>query len=620
MLLRGGRRPGLWVVFVVVLVPVAASRTMPAAAGEVTPLRVLAAGDSFAAGEGLPGIQVGEEACQRALGATSESETAPSEAWPVLVKETFESAGDDARWEVDPFWFVACTGNTSAQFSRQGTQRAGGLSQLAESQAGSGADPWDIVLLSFGGNDVGFAETIRDCIGLDSDLVEPEALAIGRPAALLNGSFAGCSQTEQQIKDHIEAVLPAALDILYSEVAAVTSTGGLITVTGYPQLFADPSVWSNKDKLINRCNRLSEGDARALRGATGYLNQTIGAAVERAAAAHPAQQWVFVDVNAAFESSPPGDTHALCGPDEWINGFSFGGITEGDLRGLDSTGLSDVVTGMFNRSYHPNQAGHAGYATVTASRIRASGWTPAALNSTAAPSLTGEDVCSVVHETIGAEATWVPGASDLVADYNAFTGAAPIELVTGRTDAADLYLGSETGESISRYRLVAGQGIEDLGLVWARPTDEEEIGSLDDVPSGGLTLSIGQGGVSVMNTDGTTPICSFRFDGTTGGAAASPSTGPPVSPTWLCVVDVAEDDVLNIRAEPSPDAEILHGIPPHACDIYPTGQRADVGSATWLEVDFYDHVFHQRGWINGRFVRAETNPCAPGGDPEACGQ
>lgn len=423
----------------------AAAPTAASSTGATTRnLRILAAGDSYAAGEGLPNIQAGEGGCQRALGLKSEGSTTPSKAWPVVLKELFENASGPARWTVDPFWFVACTGNVSSQFAKEGTQRGNGP-QLREAQAGAGPAPWDVITLSFGGNDVGFAEILRDCIGLDSDLLDPEVVAVvpTAAAALLNGSFAGCSLTEQEMKDRIERRLPSRLGDLYDQVAENATDGGLIVVTGYPQLFAEPSMWSNREKLINRCNRVSEGDARAIRGATGYLNQTIGSAVAKAAEEHKEQTWVFVDVNRAFENG--GSSHGLCGPAEWINGFSFGGISDGDLRALDPGPMRDVVSRAFNRSFHPNQAGHDGYAQVAATRISASGWKPidvvdAALPPQSAPPEVGDGSYGPFRVGMSleeAKATgWLVSEEQTCADLLGM-GAEPGELLYSFADPSD---------------------------------------------------------------------------------------------------------------------------------------------------------------------------------------
>ena len=456
--------------------PADATWSQPAAQA-LPPIRVLAAGDSFASGEGLPNIQRGEDRCQRALGLQAEGDEPPSEAWPVLVKESFERRTDGRKWSVDPFWFTACTGNVTHQFARRATQQGAGLSQLGEAQRDAGTSPWGVILLSFGGNDVGFSEIIQDCVGLEltlDDFGDPEVhLPGGRVAALLNGSFAGCSLTEPEMKDRIQngrpstfrddvapeddLPLPQALDKLYEEVAANAMPGALIVVTGYPQLFAEPSTWPLKERIINRCNRVSEGDARAIRGATGYLNQTIGAAVERARAAHPGLEWVFVDVNRSFENGDPDDSKALCGPDEWINGFSFGGISDGDFRGFRT---------LFNRSFHPNQRGHEGYARVVIARIVGSKWTPDALRSGACDPVA---LAEAYERATGTK----PVSVEVRGCTEGWALAMVVHPVTGDTDGINLFrLGTEGPTLVGDVVPTCVEELVRLGVA------EEEAGAL----------------------------------------------------------------------------------------------------------------------------------------------
>ena len=53
-------------------------------------------------------------------------------------------------------------------------------------------------MVSFGGNDVGFAGTIGDCIGFGQSLINVEHLSpAALTAALTNGMFAGCSENRR---------------------------------------------------------------------------------------------------------------------------------------------------------------------------------------------------------------------------------------------------------------------------------------------------------------------------------------------------------------------------------------------------------------------------------------
>lgn len=345
--------------------------------GQDRALRIWASGDSFAAGEGLRGIQVGEEQCQRALGFDAGEHNPPSKAWPVLVKGAFENGSipkfDASRsdtWTVDEFWFTACTGATSETLDSVPTNR--GTTQLQEIATAGESATFDVAMTSFGGNDIGFADVIRDCIGFDWDAVEADAVmwyaTVGVPATVSSGAGAGCSTGEEELKARIQSdlVTNGRLEHLYDTIASKMSDGGLVVVTGYPQLFTAPERWSNAEKLLNRCHRVSEGDVRALRGATGALNQTLGEAVTQASERHPQLTWVFVDVSATFESGQV--FGGLCGNLDAVNGFAWNSTRNGQ-------GDSSPTSG-FARSYHPNQNGHNLYAFAVVRSILASGWTP----------------------------------------------------------------------------------------------------------------------------------------------------------------------------------------------------------------------------------------------------
>ena len=99
-----------------------------------------------------------------------------------------------------------------------------------------------------------------------------------------------------------------------------------------------------------------------------------------------------------------------------------------------------------------------------------------------------------------------------------------------------------------------------------------------------------------------------------GDEPVPPRAGPPqgnldAPPFWMCVSGVADDDTLNLRSGPGVSNITVHQIPPRWCDIYPTGREAQVGDSTWIEVDFYDHLFHAIGWANSDYLREEPNPC-----------
>ncbi|HEV2071314.1 MAG TPA: hypothetical protein VGR26_16105 [Acidimicrobiales bacterium] len=320
-------------------------------------------GDSFASGEGLAGIDLGEAECQRALGRTAGNGD-PSTAWGVTVLEDLP---------VQRSWFAACTGARTEHFTKT-PQRTGlwpyqvkrDKTQYAEAVDGTGTERFDVVLASFGGNDLEFDKVIRDCIGVDDALLgATEGARAGGWAGGAAGGAAGlltgrCQPgLEQDRREAIDRLTEKNLPDLYNDLAGTTTEGALIVVTGYPQLFEDPTTsWLPANALTRRCHGMHFDDADMIRGLAGRLNQAIGAEVEEAAKRHPERTWVFADVSFPF------DGHGLCSDraESWINGITTG-LLEGDFR--------------YKRSFHPTQDGHTkGYAGFIAGFREVEEWRP----------------------------------------------------------------------------------------------------------------------------------------------------------------------------------------------------------------------------------------------------
>jgi hypothetical protein len=86
-------------------------------------------------------------------------------------------------------------------------------------------------------------------------------------------------------------------------------------------------------------------------------------------------------------------------------------------------------------------------------------------------------------------------------------------------------------------------------------------------------------------------------------------------PDFWAVKGVGSDDVLNLRAEPSPMARTIGAIPHDACILKNLGcrggptfaqwsgmtpaERQRVKKASWCKVEFDG----ERGWVAGRFLK-----------------
>lgn len=75
----------------------------------------------------------------------------------------------------------------------------------------------------------------------------------------------------------------------------------------------------------------------------------------------------------------------------------------------------------------------------------------------------------------------------------------------------------------------------------------------------------------------------------------------PRSGDRLMVVGVAFDDVLNLRAAPGPDYEVVATIEPTFTDLVARGATRQIPNAFWIEVDYSGVV----GWVNLSYVAYE---------------
>jgi len=239
--------------------------------------RIYAAlGDSYAAGEGLAPFEADSGPCHRS-----------ASAYPRLLAAQQGSSLD----------FTPCTGATIADLD----------AQLAS------VDPLsDLVTVTIGGNDVGFAAVVGDCV-------------IGAEA---------CSRLEPEVTASLGRLGPA-LESAYGRIRARAPKARLVVV-GYPQVVAEPatagfdSCAAVATPLPNR--RITGDDARWLRVQGAKLSEVIRLAATTAGA-------TYVDVQRKFAG------HEACTAAPWLSG-----VVLGDLRA----------------SFHPTQTGQAELAGLVA--------------------------------------------------------------------------------------------------------------------------------------------------------------------------------------------------------------------------------------------------------------
>jgi hypothetical protein len=74
--------------------------------------------------------------------------------------------------------------------------------------------------------------------------------------------------------------------------------------------------------------------------------------------------------------------------------------------------------------------------------------------------------------------------------------------------------------------------------------------------------------------------------------------GPSGQGPRFAVHGVEKDDTLNVRAEPSSQAEVLGQLLPNTTGVVALGEPQKVGPSTWRKVKCGALV----GWVNGRFL------------------
>lgn len=95
-------------------------------------------------------------------------------------------------------------------------------------------------------------------------------------------------------------------------------------------------------------------------------------------------------------------------------------------------------------------------------------------------------------------------------------------------------------------------------------------------------------------------------------AAGAVSANATSGPGCLRVVNVAYDDVLNMRARPNASSRIVAGLVPGEHGIIhldaPCSPRSKPWGQRWCKVTVYDGDGTRRGWVRARFVRDSDCP------------
>lgn len=269
--------------------------------------RYVALGDSYSSGEGAWDYEDGTDfddrddlwpfnddeeehnRCHRSAYAYSQ----------VLVSQnTFEGG----------FTFAACSGAEMPELADANPDNTGEQPQLDWLD-----DDVSLVTMSLGGNDLGFADVLKDCI--------------------LNGErgVPGVSSCQEKHEQRIQEELPqlkAELIAQYERIQAAAPEARVVIV-GYPALFVE-------DPSDNYGNLLFEEDQAWMNEQAAELNAMLRAAADEAGVE-------FVDPTDVFRG------HGIGSDDPWLNDLDFGG-----------PGMMIVDPS----SFHPNAAGHSAIAKL----------------------------------------------------------------------------------------------------------------------------------------------------------------------------------------------------------------------------------------------------------------
>lgn len=210
----------------------------------------VALGDSYSSGVGAGSYDSASGDCKRS-----------TRAYPAL----WAAANSPAS-----FAFTACSG------ARTGDVTAGQLGPLNSST--------DLVSISIGGNDAGFADVMTTCV------LQSESTCLSRIATA---------------RSYVDSTLPGKLDSVYSAISAKAPSAHVV-VLGYPRFY----------KLGGSCIAgLSETERGAINGAADYLN----AATAKRAADHG---FTFGDVTSTFTG------HEICSGSAWLHSLNWLNIGE----------------------------------------------------------------------------------------------------------------------------------------------------------------------------------------------------------------------------------------------------------------------------------------------------
>ncbi|MFD5784162.1 SGNH/GDSL hydrolase family protein [Streptomyces sp. NPDC126933] len=180
-----------------------------------------------------------------------------------------------------PALWAAANSPSSFAFTACSGARTG---DVTASQLGPLTSATDLVSISIGGNDAGFADVMTTCV------LQSEATCLSRVATA---------------RAFVDSTLPGNLDSVYTAIRSKAPSARVV-VLGYPRFY----------KLNGTCIAgLSENERAAINGASDYLN----AATAKRAADHG---FTFASVAGNFTG------HEICSGSAWLHSVNLFNLTE----------------------------------------------------------------------------------------------------------------------------------------------------------------------------------------------------------------------------------------------------------------------------------------------------
>jgi hypothetical protein len=223
-----------------------------------------------------------------------------------------------------------------------------------------------LVTLSMGGNDVGFADILKDCVARPrAGLPRWGCRKPGRQANILAGKIPALT-TGFPVPHRPDGPKPSLADI-YTDILKKMSPNGTLIVAGYPRLFAESRNLYTELTLDGAACRVgsrgfeltvSHRDAMWLNGVADQANEAIRKSVIAANGllqGTPAARIKYQPSSGSFTS------HRVCSGSSWINGVE-----------LSSPSRIQLPVEK-QQSFHPKKQGQTAYYKAVCGAIPANG-------------------------------------------------------------------------------------------------------------------------------------------------------------------------------------------------------------------------------------------------------